>query len=255
MQNFYIQNRWVYKNVVSGFCILFFTLFLCGLFIKITVPDTDYSDPDLLFVISVFLIVYILYEIADYRISKVRKNNFTFSLSNDSISFKQAVLFADTTKVVSAGQVLGYIYSSIMLIRVGAKILRQNEFNAPYSDIESFYVKRGLWDRLFGFYNLIFTFKNTKYSTFCPPGTSGVVGISSPDGTIRSEFKTGNIAVIPGISKQQLNEITKVLRQKVSGNNKSSVPKQTTISGFIGAVLYGILAFFIITMIITWILS
>ena len=144
MENDPISNRWVYKDAISGFCVLVFTLFLRGLFIKKIVPDTDYSSPVWLFIISIFLIFNLLYSIASYRISKVRKNNFKFSLLNDSIIFKQAVLFADTTKSFLYGQTFGWLPDSIMLISVGTKIIRQNEFSINYSDIESFYVKRVL---------------------------------------------------------------------------------------------------------------
>lgn len=256
MHDFSIQDRWVYKDAVSGFFSLTLTLFFCGLLIKIIAPNTDYPDPFWLLLTSVFLIIGLLYSIASYRISKVRKNNFTFSLLKDSISFKQAVLLEDTRNRLFWVNIVNLLIDSIRMVSDGTKILRQNEFSINYTDIESFNVKRGLWDRLFGLYRIVFTFKNNNYSEFNSPRIYNIVGISSPEGTFNAlQYKWANIAVVPGLSTENLNEIRQILQQKILGDNKSSVPKQATPLGIIGAILCGIIGFFLLMVVITALLS
>lgn len=237
-----------------------FTLVACclAIYLFLLKGNLNEGEPYWFISLAVLLILALVIDaVAMHKISKLRQSNFKLTFLQDSILTRQLVLAGDlkTSLLSTRNPLLGILARAILLLR-GIKIIREHEMNIQFTDIESAFIRRGFWNRLFGTYKVIVLLKNVQYSKFIPPATidyaGDVVGDLSPEGTFNSFLYRGvKLVVIPGLNNDSATKLMEMLKSRVPNFQISEgIPGEVTPLSITKALLYGIVAFVIYFLLI-----
>lgn len=256
-KDFFIEKKWISKNAwglsvlgLFGFIIICLIIYFSLLRGKLQGSNELYL---LWLVLGLYLVSFIVDALAKLRISSLRQSHFQFSILEDGILIKQVVLLVDTNKsfLSMRNPVLGLLTSATLLLSHGIKIEKEYVTKIPFDDVGYVSIMRGPINRIFGLYKIIIALKSIQYSKFHPPSTmdytGDVVGNSSPEGTFNNfQYRGASIIVIPGLTKENAQEILQLLQSKTpSIELQREIPPTLTFWNIIKGVVYGILLFFI----------